>query len=135
MCFNITKKKPLKIFEFAVPQIQKSNLDWSDNNQGMTIGIRNIQPNHGDYCVFTWIWFDYLTILYFEINEKKCFRTLWALPWLDYLLLPKTKMMSSLVFAAAIRIKSNSCKYPVVTMIGLDVVVSYCHSLIIIRSI
>ena len=55
---NIPKKKPLKIFEFAVPQIQKSNLDWSDNNQGVTIGNRNIQANHGDYWVFTWIWFD-----------------------------------------------------------------------------
>ena len=58
MCYNITKKKPLKIFEFAVPQIQKSNLDWSDNNQGVTIGNHNIQANHGDYWVFTWIWFD-----------------------------------------------------------------------------
>ena len=56
--YNIAKKKPLKIFEFAVPQIQKSNLDWSDNNQGVTIGNHNIQANHGDYWVFTWIWFD-----------------------------------------------------------------------------
>jgi hypothetical protein len=27
MYYNIAKSKPLKIFEFAVPQIQKSNLD------------------------------------------------------------------------------------------------------------
>ena len=135
MYYNIAKKKPLKIFEFAVPQIQKSNLDWSDNNQGVTIGNHNIQANHGDYWVFTWIWFDSDCSRKNETTHHFSFRQKQVIEPRQSSQRPETLFFVYFKIQNCQIIKSNSCKYTVVTMIGLDVADSYCHSLIIIRSI